>query len=162
MGDTDVMMEETTRSIGRDWPVYVLALALGSCASLSESLDRDLRRENSEVLRHTLKELRDQHVVKQALDYSCGAAALATLMVYYFGDPTSEQEILRLLQAGLTSEELAVKAQRGFSLLDLKKVAQVKGYQAGGFKLTVESSSCNWLRLLWSSWNPWAIGILQS
>ena len=117
----------------------LLAIVLGGCAGVSETLDRDPRQgEAPEVLRHTLKELRDHHVIKQALDYSCGAAALATLMVYYFGDTTSEQEILGLLQAGLTPEELAVKAQRGFSLLDLKRVAQVKGYQAGGFKLTVE------------------------
>ena len=37
------------------------------------------------VKRHTLKELRDQYVVKQDTDYSCGAAALATLLTYYFG-----------------------------------------------------------------------------
>jgi predicted double-glycine peptidase len=89
-------------------------------------------------MRHTLEELRDQHVVKQALDYSCGAAALATLMIYYFGDATSEQEILTLLQAQLTEKERKIKAERGFSLLDLKRVARAKGYRAAGFKLTVE------------------------
>src|ERR671925_1893239 len=57
------------------------------------------------VKRHTLKELRDQYVVKQQLDYSCGAAALATLMVYYYGEETSEDEILNLLVAQLTKDE---------------------------------------------------------
>jgi uncharacterized protein len=88
--------------------------------------------------RHTLKELRDQHVVKQQLDYSCGAAALATLMTYYFGEETSEREILELLTARLTQDEQAIKERRGFSLLDLKHVAQTKGYQAAGFTLTIE------------------------
>lgn len=88
--------------------------------------------------RHSLKELRDQHVVKQQLDYSCGAAALATLMTYYFGDETSEHEILELLTARLTQDEQALKERQGFSLLDLKHVAQTKGYQAAGFKLTIE------------------------
>ena len=93
------------------------------------------------VKRHTLKELRDQYVVKQQLDYSCGAAALATLMVHYYGEHTSEKEILELLNARLetmTEEERARKTRIGFSLLDLKVVAQQKGYQAAGFKLSVD------------------------
>jgi predicted double-glycine peptidase len=93
------------------------------------------------VKRHTLKELRDQYVVKQQLDYSCGAAALATLMVYYYGENTSEKEILELLNTRLqtmTEEEQAHKTTIGFSLLDLKVVAQQKGYQAAGFKLSVD------------------------
>ena len=88
------------------------------------------------VTRHSLKELRDRYVVKQALDYSCGAAALATLLIFYYGDMTSEAEILTMLKDQLTPEELAIKAERGFSLLDLKKVALKKGYRAAGFKLT--------------------------
>jgi predicted double-glycine peptidase len=88
------------------------------------------------VRRHTLKELRDRYIVKQALDYSCGAAALATLLSFYYGDMTSEAEILTLLKEQLTPEELAIKAERGFSLLDLKKVAIKKGYRAEGIKLT--------------------------
>jgi hypothetical protein len=89
-------------------------------------------------VRHTLKELRDQYVVKQQLDYSCGAAALATLMTYYFGDETSEQEVLKLLLARLTQHEQTLREKRGFSLLDLKHAAQAKGYRAAGFKLRLE------------------------
>jgi predicted double-glycine peptidase len=90
------------------------------------------------IRRHTLKELRDQYVVKQQLDYSCGAAALATLLTYYFGDEASERELLELLTAQLTRDELKLKERQGFSLLDLKHVAQAKGYRAAGFKLTIE------------------------
>ncbi|MDQ3774717.1 MAG: C39 family peptidase [Pseudomonadota bacterium] len=93
------------------------------------------------VKRHTLKELRDQYIVKQQLDYSCGAAALATLMAYYYGEDTSEKEILELLNTRLetmTEEERARKTRIGFSLLDLKVVAQHKGYQAAGFKVSVD------------------------
>jgi predicted double-glycine peptidase len=89
------------------------------------------------VMRHTLKELRDRAIVKQQGDYSCGAAALATLLTYYFEEATSEREILDALMAGLTKEEQRHKVRRGFSLLDLKAVAQRKGYRAAGFKLTV-------------------------
>jgi predicted double-glycine peptidase len=98
------------------------------------------------VKRHTLKELRDYQVVKQRLDYSCGAAALATLLRYYYGEDTSEQDILERLNrllSDLTDEEWAHKRRIGFSLLDLKKVALEKGYRAAGFELPVDK-----LRLL--------------
>jgi predicted double-glycine peptidase len=72
------------------------------------------------------------------LDYSCGAAALATLLIYYYGDLTSEAEILNSLKEYLTPEELAIKAERGFSLLDLKNAAQRRGFLAAGFRLTPE------------------------
>ena len=93
------------------------------------------------VKRHTWKELRDQHVIKQKLDASCGAAALTTLMAHYFGEKISEQEILDVLKVRtdkLTEEERRRKKKSGFSLLDLKYAAQQKGYKAAGFKLTIE------------------------
>ena len=90
------------------------------------------------VTRHTLKELRDRNVVKQKEDYSCGAAALATLLLYYYGEDTSEVELLALLKEQIAPEEWPTKSVQGFSLLDLKKVAQVKGFRAAGFELTIQ------------------------
>lgn len=96
---------------------------------------------NISVKRHTWLELRDQNVVKQKLDASCGAAALTTLMGHYFGEKITEQEILDILKVRtdkLTEEERNRKKKSGFSLLDLKYAAQQKGYKAAGFKLTIE------------------------
>lgn len=90
------------------------------------------------VTRHSLQAIRDKNVVKQRLDYSCGAAALATLMRYYFNEPISEQEILKLLVARLSADEQRLKEARGFSLLDLKYAAEALGYQAAGFKLAAD------------------------
>jgi predicted double-glycine peptidase len=120
------------------WVLILQLLVTG--VGLAEERPRGSSRGTFGVLkqRHTLKELRDQHVVKQQLDYSCGAAALATLMTYYFGEPTSEHEILTLLAAQLSKDEMALKEKKGFSLLDLKRVAEKQGYQAAGFKLTAE------------------------
>jgi uncharacterized protein len=115
--------------------LQMLVMGIGLAEEGSEEAHRDTVRPPP---RHTLKQLRDQYVVKQQLDYSCGAAALATLMIYYFGEETSERNILDVLIAGLTPDELEVKKTRGFSLLDLRRVAQTKGYQAEGFKLTSE------------------------
>ena len=117
------------------WLSCLLIMLVGGCAGRTQGQSPSLQ-SDPVVVRHTLKELRDQNVVKQALDYSCGAAALATLMIYYYGEATSEEELLTLLQGQLTEEERNIKAERGFSLLDLKRVSQAKGYRAAGFKLT--------------------------
>ena len=124
--------------------IYVLFLIpLAGCTSLSEDsalYDSEINEANI-ATRHTVMELRNLNVVQQKLDYSCGAAALATLMKNYFGEDTSEQELLDLLDIRikkLSKEEIARKKKNGFSLLDLKAVANQKGYQAAGFRLTLD------------------------
>ena len=124
--------------------LYVLILfSLIGCESLSKgsSLNVTGGYETEIVQRHTVMELRNLHVVKQKLDYSCGAAALATLMRNYFDEDTSEKEILALLDIrikDLPKKEKKRKKENGFSLLDLKAVANLKGYQAAGFRLTLD------------------------
>jgi predicted double-glycine peptidase len=109
----------------------VLVSLLTGCAESREWF----RQGEPGTQRHTFKELRDMYVVKQDKDYSCGSAALATLMIYYFGDKTTEEEILNRLNSFMTEEERKKKTLVGFSLLDLKKVAQGLGYRAAGFKI---------------------------
>jgi len=46
--------------------------------------------------------------------------------------------LYHLLIAGLTPDDLNNKKKVGFSLLDLRRAAQKKGYEAEGFKLTSE------------------------
>lgn len=86
----------------------------------------------------SFKDRRDRHVVKQAFDYSCGAAALATLLTYGFDDPAGEREILAAMLATLAEEEEASRKKEGFSLLDMQRVAQQRGYRAQGFRLAPE------------------------
>jgi uncharacterized protein len=112
----------------------ILMFVLTGCAMPQEWM----RQGEPNVQRHTWKELRDMNVVKQEKDYSCGAAALATLMIYYFGDKITEEDILTRLNSFMTEEEREKKTLVGFSLLDLKKVAQSMGYRAAGFKIAAE------------------------
>jgi len=115
----------------------VAGLLAGGCAHSTVERGLSSPPATSSPTRHTLKELRDRHVIKQELDYSCGAAALATLLSFYFGDFVTEQEILDALLTGLEGEERLRKEVSGFSLLDLKRVAEARGYRAAGFRLTV-------------------------
>lgn len=46
------------------------------------------------------KTLRDDRVVKQDLDYSCGAASLATLLNAHYGRNVTEEELLKAMDKG--------------------------------------------------------------
>lgn len=116
----------------------LLALTLTHCAGSGvNSASSSSGAERREWL--SWRELRDYNIVKQRMDYSCGAAALATLMQYYFGDEVTESEILRDIFKHLTPEELANREKEGLSLLDLSEAAQRRGYQAVGVQLPFES-----------------------
>ena len=43
------------------------------------------------------KTMRDTEIVKQDLDYSCGAASLATVLNEYYGLSVTEEEILKIM-----------------------------------------------------------------
>ncbi len=86
----------------------------------------------------SMKDLRDKDLVKQRLDYSCGAAALATILRYGFGDEVTEREILIDLFDLLSEDEKGLRRKEGFSLLDLQQVARARGYKAQGFRLAPE------------------------
>jgi hypothetical protein len=85
--------------------------------------------------------MRQDRVVVQQWDLSCGAAALATLLNYQHGDPVAEREIAKGLiqREEYLAEPLLVRARHGFSLLDLKRYVEARGYQGIGYgKLTLE------------------------
>jgi predicted double-glycine peptidase len=80
-------------------------------------------------------EQRWKSVVRQQLDYSCGAAALATLLQYHYQDPVPEAEIIESMIALGDADRIR---REGFSLLDLQNFAQQRGYQTRGFRIGPE------------------------
>jgi predicted double-glycine peptidase len=83
----------------------------------------------------SLLEMRHDRVVVQEWDISCGAAALATVLNYQHGDPVSEREVARGLierQEYLENPDL-LRARQGFSLLDLKRFVDQRGYEGIGY-----------------------------
>lgn len=81
-------------------------------------------------------ELQRMRVVMQQRDYSCGAAALATIVKYYWGDDVTEETFLELLVQILTPQELEERVENGLALTDLRNVANKAGYQASMGTLT--------------------------
>lgn len=85
----------------------------------------------------SVKELREEGVTLQHLDYSCGSAALSTIMTSYLGQPYTEPEIIDFIVKHGDPSKLAVR--RGFSLLDLKRFAEAHGVTAEGYQLDFDS-----------------------
>jgi predicted double-glycine peptidase len=80
----------------------------------------------------SLREARYDNVIPQKYDLSCGAAALATILNYFFEDRVDEVDIIKyMLEHGNTQEI----QQKGFSLLDLKTYAVERGYLADGYRV---------------------------
>lgn len=80
-------------------------------------------------------EFTDAHLVKQQFDYSCGSAALATLLNYYLGEKLTERQII----AGLVEygDKKQIERLRAFSLLDMKRFVEKLGYKGTGYKADI-------------------------
>lgn len=118
------------------WPL--LASAIVVCALGVFALEANAA-ERAPV--KSLIELRRENVIVQEFDISCGAAALATLLKYQHGEDITE----RAVATGLIEREeyianpLLVRVRQGFSLLDLKRYAETKGYEGIGYgQLTLD------------------------
>jgi predicted double-glycine peptidase len=89
----------------------------------------------------SLLELRQENVAIQNWDLSCGAAALTTLFRYQHGEDVTEREVaLELVQRDeyLANPDL-LRLRQGFSLLDLKRVVDRRGYSGVGMgRLTLD------------------------
>lgn len=76
-----------------------------------------------------------QTVKRQALDYSCGSAAVATLLTYVYGQPVSEAEVFRAMFAA--GDQASIR-RAGFSMLDIRSYLAQRGLKAEGFRLSLD------------------------
>src|SRR5918994_193010 len=79
----------------------------------------------------SLLEIRQENVMVQQWDTSCGAAALGTLLKYQHGLTLSEKQIAEGMLR--RTDPLKVKTRGGFSLLDLKRYADRQGLEGVGY-----------------------------
>jgi predicted double-glycine peptidase len=83
----------------------------------------------------SLKDIKFQRTLRQQYDYSCGAAALATLLSHHYQTPTPEQDVFQQMYASGDKTKIH---KEGFSLLDMQRFLATRGFRADGFKLPVE------------------------
>jgi hypothetical protein len=84
-----------------------------------------------EAKSRSLLEIRQENVVRQKWDLSCGSAALSTLLTYGLRTPTPETEIIVWILH--RTDPVKIQSRGGFSLLDLKRFAVAHGFSADGF-----------------------------
>jgi len=85
--------------------------------------------------RETMARHRFRSTIPQQYDFSCGSAAVATLLTHHYAAPTSEEEALRAMFA--RGDQAKIQAE-GFSLLDMKIYLEARGYAADGFEATLD------------------------
>lgn len=81
------------------------------------------------------KESLFEGIVKQKYDFSCGSAALATLLYYHYYYNVTEIEILRAMYEVGDKETILKK---GFSLLDMKSYLASVGLSSDGYKMSID------------------------
>jgi len=83
----------------------------------------------------SLGEARWQTVVQQRYDYSCGSAAIATLLTYHYGLPTPEETVFKAMFR--VGDQRRIRAA-GFSMLDMKRYLDGRGLRSDGFKMSLD------------------------
>ncbi|WP_425480751.1 C39 family peptidase [Luteimonas yindakuii] len=80
----------------------------------------------------SMLEARYRHLVRQQTDYSCGAAALATLLRHAYGLDANEATVI---EGMMRVADPVVVQQRGFSLLDIKRYVEALGMRGRGYRI---------------------------
>jgi uncharacterized protein len=108
----------------------VVVAGLTTLVSAAAAAESDGRRAVRSLL-----EMRREKVVVQDWDLSCGAAVLATLLTYQHGDPVPEKEIAKGLihRQEYLADPTRVQKGGGFSLLDLQRYVDQRGYEGIGY-----------------------------
>jgi predicted double-glycine peptidase len=89
----------------------------------------------------SLFEMRQENTVIQQWDLSCGAAALTTLLNFQHQDMVTEKAVATALMGReeYIKNPMLVNIRQGFSLLDLKRYVDGRGYEGIGYgKLTFD------------------------
>lgn len=83
----------------------------------------------------TLQELKFRTVIRQKYDFSCGSAALATLLTYHYKRPTKETAVF----ADMWEHGDKAKIEKeGFSMLDMQQYLARHGLRSNGYRSTLD------------------------
>ncbi|MFO0698618.1 MAG: C39 family peptidase [Nitrospira sp.] len=86
----------------------------------------------------SMHELKVRSVILQKYDYSCGSAAVATLLTYHYDIPTTEEVAFQAMFDH--GNQLKIQKE-GFSFLDMKRYLEAQGYPADGFEVSLDDLS---------------------
>jgi predicted double-glycine peptidase len=120
-------------SLRRCVALGLLAAVIGSPAVAQVRFGAEAAQASVRVL--SWKEIPFRTVVRQQHDFSCGSAALATLLTYHYGRPTAERDAFSTMYA---HGDQAKIRKVGFSMLDMKTYLASRGLRADGFRVSLD------------------------
>lgn len=71
----------------------------------------------------------------QQYDFSCGSAALASLLTYHYRKPSGEKDVFQAMFAKGDQPKII---REGFSMLDMKEYLQTIGMDADGYRVSLD------------------------
>jgi uncharacterized protein len=84
----------------------------------------------------TVSDRKFDGIVRQRFDFSCGSAALATLLRYHYDFDVKEDNAFRGMWA--RGDQAQIR-RLGFSLLDMKRWLASRGLAADGYKVSLDT-----------------------
>ncbi|WP_292979279.1 C39 family peptidase [Nitrosomonas sp.] len=90
---------------------------------------------NFSVQGKSFAERRFNTVYRQQFDFSCGSAALASLLTFHYDDTVDEQSVFVDMFKHGNQEKIK---REGFSMLDMKLYLERRGYGSDGFKINLD------------------------
>jgi predicted double-glycine peptidase len=140
-----VLMRTTWRHL-RGASLFALG-ALSACAGELPQSNTILQTGGSPTTLQ-LRSYRDipfRTVVRQQYDYSCGSAALATLLRFHYGQDIDEADVFKAMFV-VGDQETIRKV--GFSLLDMRTYLESIGMRADGFRISFDTLQQNALPVI--------------
>ena len=83
----------------------------------------------------SMKAARFRAMVHQQYDFSCGSAALSTLLTYHYGFKVTEENVFVAMYEKGDQPKIR---REGFSLFDMKRYLENQGFQADGFEAPLD------------------------
>ena len=121
------------RAIRRARPLLAWAVCLAApWAAVAGSVELPYQIGGAYSMRvRSLQEAKFAATIRQQYDFSCGSAALATLLTHHYQFPVSEDAVFDAMFAGGDQAKIRVE---GFSLLDMKRYLEANGFEADGYE----------------------------
>ncbi len=83
----------------------------------------------------SMKEARFKSTLRQQYDFSCGSAAVATLLTHHYNRPVTEEQVFKVMYE---RGDRAKIQREGFSLLDMKMYIESQGFKADGVQAELD------------------------
>lgn len=130
--------QPTRRSIARR---LLLAIVLAGFAAAAPAQSMvDLGHLGSAPIKkqmRTFRDMRYRELMQQQYDFSCGTAALASLLHYGYGyESVTEIELIERMMVGVDPQQIIAN---GFSMLDMKRYVESQGMKGFGFRVDTDA-----------------------